>query len=649
MTASIMFRRLAGLALGAQLLLAPQMAAADVPTTQELSRLAPLGAYLAARHAGIERDAGAAAAYYRAALRADPNNKELIDRAFLSLLAGGDVDEAVKLAERIVQADKGDRIARLVLGVRALKQKQYPAARQQLTQSVRGPITDLAATLLSAWASYGSNEPRVAVDSIDRLTGADWYALFKDLHAGLILELSSSKKEAGKRLERAYKLDSSEMRLVEAYAGWSARNGARDEALKAIAEYQKLSPRQPLIAELLSRINSAAPSVEPGQLKLGSKGEAVKRVQTALGLPADGNFGASTDRAVKEFQKKNGLPAQGIVGEQTLAKLNLFKGQNVPFIVGSPQEGAAEVLYGMGAWISRRGGEDLGLVYLQLALYLQPTHPLALIALADLYSAVKKPQLAIKLYERVPATSPMRRNASIQLAMDLDNLDRTDEAKKHLEKLVAEQPKDIEAILALGNILRGRKKFAECADVYSKGVATIEKAQRSDWLLFYFRGICLERAKLWSNAEADLKKALELFPEQPQVLNYLGYSWIDQGVNLDEGMRMIRRAVEQKPEDGYIIDSLGWAHYRLGNYEEAAKHLERAVELKPEDPTINDHLGDVYWRIGRQAEARFQWSHARDLKPEPEELPKIEEKLRTGLADETSKAAERTKKSGSGG
>ena len=142
-------------------------------------------------------------------------------------------------------------------------------------------------------------------------------------------------------------------------------------------------------------------------------------------------------------------------------------------IVGSPQEGAAEALYGMGTWISRRGGEDLGLVYLQLALYLQPTHPLALIALADLYSAVKKPELAIKLYDRVPANSPMRRNANIQLAIDLDGLERTDEARKLLDKLIAEQPKDVEAILALGNILRGRKKYAECADTYSKAVATI--------------------------------------------------------------------------------------------------------------------------------------------------------------------------------
>ena len=122
------------------------------------------------------------------------------------------------------------------------------------------------------------------------------------------------------------------------------------------------------------------------------------------------------------------------------------------------------------------------------------------------------------------------------------------------------------------------------------------------------------------------------------MLNYLGYSWIDQGINLDEGMRMIRRAVEQRPDDGYIVDSLGWAYYRIGNYDEAVKQLERAVELKPEDPTINDHLGDAYWKIGRTLEANFQWSHARDLKPEPEDLVKIEQKLATGLPEETSAA-----------
>ena len=194
----------------------------------------------------------------------------------------------------------------------------------------------------------------------------------------------------------------------------------------------------------------------------------------------------------------------------------------------------------------------------------------------------------------MPQNSPLRRNADIQMAVNLDTIDKTDEAKQRLQKLLKDHPDDIDAIMALGSILRGRKEFAECAQVYSKGIATIANPERPNWLIFYFRGICNERAKAWDKAEADLKQALKLYPDQPHVLNYLGYSWVDQGINLDDGMRMIRRAVEQRPDDGYIVDSLGWAYFRIGNYDEAVKNLERAVELKPEDPTINDHLGDAY-------------------------------------------------------
>ncbi|MBM3527171.1 MAG: tetratricopeptide repeat protein [Alphaproteobacteria bacterium] len=369
-------------------------------------------------------------------------------------------------------------------------------------------------------------------------------------------------------------------------------------------------------------------------------------------MKPDGVYGPGTVRAVREFQQKNGLAADGVLDPKTLARLNLSRrARELPRVVEAPDAGAAEVLYGLGAALGRRGGEDLGLVYLQLALYLQPNHALALLSLADLHEQLKHPRQAIKVYERVPVASPLRRNADIQLAVNLDALDRTDEAKERLNKLVAERPTDIDAIMALGNIQRGRKAFEECADVYGKGIATIEKPERPNWLIYYFRGICFERAKKWERAEEDLKTALKLYPDQPHVLNYLGYSWVDQGVHLDEGMRMIRRAVEQRPDDGYIVDSLGWAYYRLGNFDEAVRHLERAVELKPDDPTINDHLGDAYWKTGRVLEANFQWSHARDLKPEPEELVKIKQKLESGLPPEeasTAANAGKPKKPGGG-
>ena len=561
----------------------PSDNSAQFPTSHDLKSLTMSGSYLAARHASVERDAASAAAFYRSALRTDPKNNELLDRAFISSLADGNIDEAVRFADRILTVDKSNRVARLVVGVRDLKLKKYAAAQLNINQSIRGPITDLVATLLSGWASYGAGDAKAAVAGIDKLTGPEWYPIFKDLHIGMVLEISGKDKDAGARFERAYKLDDSMLRVSDAYARWLSRNKDGAAAAGIYEAFDKKLPRHPLVQEGLRDTKA---------------------------------------------------------------------GKKLPPLVDSAQAGAAEALYGIGATLTRRGGEDLALVYLQLALYLQPNHPLALLSLADLYESVKKPQMAIKVYERMPASSPLKRNAQIQLATNLDTADRSEEAIKILKGVTAEAPKDIEAIMALGNIERGRKKFSDCAGTYTQAIdANPGVTDKNTWVTYYYRGICEERSKQWNKAEVDMRKALELQPEQPHVLNYLGYSWIDQGINLDEGMKMIKRAVDQRPDDGYIVDSLGWAFYRIGNFEDAVKNLERAIDLKPEDPTINDHLGDAYWRVGRTLEAKFQWAHARDLKPEAEELPKIEAKIANGLPDDTSSAAsaDKKKEDGKGG
>jgi tetratricopeptide (TPR) repeat protein len=158
------------------------------------------------------------------------------------------------------------------------------------------------------------------------------------------------------------------------------------------------------------------------------------------------------------------------------------------------------------------------------------------------------------------------------------------------------------------------------------------------WTTFYFRGTAYERAKQWPKAEADLKKALSLVPDnQPaakaQVMNYLGYSWVDQKINIDEAFKLLQQAADASPRDGMIVDSLGWAYYRLGRWDDAVRELEKAVELKPGDPTINDHLGDAYWRSGRRLEGKFQWQHAKDLNPEPDDLAQINAKLKDGLPE----------------
>jgi tetratricopeptide (TPR) repeat protein len=548
--------------------------AAETPAQQQLSPENAFGSYLAARHASAERDEGAAATYYLDVLKLDPHNTDLLSRAFLSELSDGDIDGATKLADKVLAIDHTDRISRLVVGIRELKKKHYDQAREDFAQSVRGPVTDLTATLLSAWAQAGGGDAHAAIDTMDKLSGPDWYGIFKDLHAGLILDDAKDSKAAGKRYASAYKADPTALRTVEAYGRWLSRNASKDDALKVYQDFAQQLPNHPVIDAEMKQISD---------------------------------------------------------------------GEKLPPLVDTPQAGAAEALYGLGASIGRRGGEDLALIYLQLALYLEPNHAMALLSLGDLYEDLKKPELAINAYERVPPNSPLSRNAQIQTAVDLDALDRTDESKKLLDKVIADHPKDTEAIIELGNVERGHKDFADCAKTYSKAIDSLQNPEKSNWVTFYFRGICYERSHQWPLAEADMKKALQLYPDQPLVLNYLGYSWVDQGVHLDDGMDMIRKAVEQRPDDGYIVDSLGWAYFRTGNYDEAVKNLERAVELKPEDPTINDHLGDAYWRVGRTLEAHFQWSQAVDLKPDPEDLPKLEAKLKNGLPSDTSSAADASK------
>jgi tetratricopeptide (TPR) repeat protein len=502
------------------------------------------------------------------ALRLDPTNADLLNHAFYAAWSAGVINEAMLLGDRILQRKGDDADVHLVIGVRAFEQKQYQAARAQFVQSARGPISELTGTLLAAWALAGMNDTRGAISTLDRLTGPDWYASFKNLHAGLILDLAGNKAEAGKRLEAAYKLDPKALRVSEAYGRWAQRNLGKQEALKVFQSFNEALPNHPLISQEMDRV-------------------------------------------------KNGEP--------------------LSLLIDSPEAGAAEALYGLGAALARSEEKfsltNRGLMYLQLALHLSPQHDLALATLAELHEAMKNPQIAINVYGRVPERSAIKRNATIRSAIDLDSIGRTEDAKRQLEGLIDSRPDDPEAIMALGNILRDRKEYAKCADVYSKAVALLPKPERVNWTFFYFRGICYERAKEWPKAEADLKKALELFPDQPLVLNYLGYSWVDQGVNLDAGMRMIKRSVEQRPDDGYIVDSLGWSYYRVGRYEEAVTQLERAAQLLPTDPTILSHLGDVYWRLGRKGDAVARWSRAKDLKPEADNLASIEAKLRSGLQD----------------
>ncbi|MFL5234721.1 MAG: tetratricopeptide repeat protein [Microvirga sp.] len=539
------------------------------------------GNYLAAYIAGALRDTAAAASYYRETLKADPRNPEVLERAFVSFLADGAMPDAFRLADRVVGRDNANGLAHLALGAKHLKAKQYATARAHLAKGGRGRAADLTATLIAAWAYAGAGDGKKALETVDKLKGERAYAVFRDYHAGLIAETVGNQAEAEKRLKSAYEAERNTLRIVDAYARLQSRRGQKEAALQTYAAFEAVLPRHPIVRDAVEQLKS---------------------------------------------------------------------GRTLPPLVATAQEGAAEVLYGLGAAGNTQGDELPAIVYLRLALYLNPEHPLALVTLADVFERLKQLDRANEIFTRIPEQSPVRPTAEIQIGLNLEQMGKGEEAVAQLERLKQRRPDDIEVLMALGNVQRSRKKYPEAAETYSKAIERIGTPNRSHWSLFYYRGSAYERAKEWAKAEADLKKSLELVPDglpsaKGQVLNYLAYSWVDQNINIDEAFAMLKRAVEISPRDGMVIDSLGWAHYRLGHYDEAVKELEKAIELKPGDPVINDHLGDAYWKVGRHLEARFQWQHAKDSSPEPEDLPLIVKKLEHGI-EETPKAESALQKSG---
>ncbi len=307
-------------------------------------------------------------------------------------------------------------------------------------------------------------------------------------------------------------------------------------------------------------------------------------------------------------------------------------GQAPPVLSNSTQ-GIAEALFNLASLLSQEGAEDVGLVHVHLALRLNPEFAIAKVLLGEILQSQNRSAEAIAAYRDIPSSSAFSWMVGLRIAEELERLEKIDEAAAELETLAELEPKRAESLIKLGNLQRNSERFAEAVSAYDRAVARIGKPERRHWTLFYFRGIALERLSEWTRAERDFLTALELEPEQPFVMNYLAYSWIEKKLHFDKAKGMLVRAVELRPDDGFIVDSLGWVYFRLGEYVLGVKYLERAVELRPQDPVINDHLGDAYWRVGRKQEARFQWRRALSLEPEAEEVPKIESKIDKGLSD----------------
>lgn len=318
--------------------------------------------------------------------------------------------------------------------------------------------------------------------------------------------------------------------------------------------------------------------------------------------------------------------------EITALRARLDKGEALPFeTVRTAQDGAAEVFHILAGLMQGEAPDSQTLIQSRLSEYLRPDHIDAVLLSASVLENLGRYELAVEAYDRIPAGSPSYLAAQTGRVNALYQSDRKAEAVAAMTDLVKAYPKYLSVHVGLGDLLRREERYGESAAAYSRAIELLGRPEQAHWALYYSRGIAWEQAKEFGKAEPDLRKALELNPGQPEVLNYLGYSLLDRNMKIDEAIPMIEEAVRKRPRDGYIIDSLAWGLFLTGRYEESVQHMETASLLMPVDPIVTDHLGDVYWAVGRHAEARFQWRRALSFEPTEKDATRIRRKLEVGL------------------
>ena len=535
-------------------------AGGQAPMTETTS-----GAYLAARHAERVRDVGAAAQYMEDVLNKDPGNFELLTRAHLLLLADGRFDEAVVMAQRILQQSSANPQAHVTLAVDAAKRGNFSAAERELDGLPLAGANRVVLPLMRAWIQLGEGRPAEALGTLHSLAEIDGFKPLYEYHSALINDVAGRADDAERHYRAALAIENGpSVRLVEAAGNFLERHGKGEEARDLYLRYGGQFPDSIMLTAALGRI------------------------------------------------ERGGVPP-------------------LP-LVATPTAGLAESLFNVAGALRQESGGQLALIYGRLALALDPDKAAGLLLVADILDGAGRYRESNALFARIPRDSPLSWSARLRIAENLQSMGQTDEAISELRAMSAERPDRIESLVALGQLLRIRQDFEGAARAYTGAIDRLPQISARHWSLFYARGIAFERSKQWNRAEADFLKALELQPEQPDVLNYLAYSWVEQGINQDRALQMLERAVQLRPNSGHIIDSLGWALFKLGKFEDAVPLLERAVELMPEDPVLLDHLGDSYWRVGRIAEARFQWERALRNKPEPDLRIDVERKLERGLA-----------------
>ena len=410
--------------------------------------------------------------------------------------------------------------------------------------------------------------------------------------------------------------------MVRAWALAGAGQGLEAvDLLTAVEGLRRLGPLRDMHLGMLAEFAGLMEEAEKFYRAATSDPDSLE-VRTVL---AYASFLSRTNRSKQAsalFDLHKSQNPDSILLEPWIARLG--EGEELPVVVKSPRHGAAEAIYLVANVLSQQQPAAAH-IYVRMVLDLEPQDPLYNLFLAGVLESQGLYGAAVEVLEEIESTSAYGWLARLSLSTNLSYLGQLDAAVDLLQVMTEERPTRTDAVFRLGDQLRNVERFEEAVKAYDLAILRMQQLGRMNWRLFYGRGVALERSKEWDRAEADFLQALKINPDQPIVLNYLGYSWVDKGLHLDEAQEMIQRAVALRPRDGYIVDSLGWVMYRRGDYEGAVRNLERAVSLRPSDPIINDHLGDALWFAGRRQEARFQWLKALGFMAMKEKLSTEEE------------------------
>lgn len=531
------------------------------------------GAYLAGRVAHLRQDFNSAADYYMQSLQTDPNNAELLSRIYVILASQGRIPEAAKFAKLSQKEGDTNNFTHIIIAVDDAKNGRYPQALKSLKKLGENPVySQFITPLLSSWIYVGQGNHKKAIETIEILAKDPGFKSLYHFQAGMIEDYFGNNQHAQKHYETLINDEKTELsfRTLQVINNFYIRTNQKEKATALLQRYAN-NENEFLFTDMLKNLN--------------------QNIQEATA-------------------------------------------ENTEAIIRSSDIGLSEALFSIAANLRQvTSGADIAHIFICLSIYSNQNYDLAKLMLADILESREMYADAIKLYNEIPQSSESYNTLQIKKASDYMMLQDYKSAEKILKKVLEKNPQNFQANLDLGDILRLQGKFSDAINYYGKALSLMPQENPNSWVIYYALGIAYEQNGNWEQAESSLKQALILSQNHYYVQNYLGYSWLKQGKNIEDALTLIADAYSQASNDGHITDSLGWAFYQIGDYENAVYYLEKASELEPANALISAHLGDAYWQNNRKSEAVFQWNHTLKMKDDSKEvdMKSIEEKIENGM------------------